>query len=135
MACSLAVAASALVQAPEATAALENVFSAHAEPANALSLPTWAIHISSVMEWITGMGLMWRYAEVTGNPRWKGMTWGMMPLLGGAMSACTYHFFYNATELDFLVAVQAGLTWIGNATCWWAAYRIYAGAQQEGSKS
>lgn len=41
-----------------------------------------------------------------GNQRWKGLTWGMLPLLGGAMAACTYHFFYNPPELDFLVAVQ-----------------------------
>lgn len=26
-----------------------------AEPANALSLPTWAIHVSSVVEWVTAM--------------------------------------------------------------------------------
>ena len=36
------------------------------EPANALSLPTWAIHVSSVIEWVAAMGLVWRYAEVTG---------------------------------------------------------------------
>ena len=42
----------------------------------------------------------------TGNQRWKGLTWGMLPLLGGAMSACTYHFFYNPAELDILVALQ-----------------------------
>lgn len=41
-----------------------------------------------------------------GNERWKGMTWGMMPLLGGALSACTYHFFYNSPDLDFLVVLQ-----------------------------
>ena len=27
----------------------------YAEPANALSLPTWAIHVSSVVEWVTAM--------------------------------------------------------------------------------
>jgi len=96
----------------------------------ALSLPTWAIHVSSVAEWATAMVLMWRYAEVTGNPRWKGMTWGMMPALGSAMAACTWHFFYNSQELDCLVALQAGLTVLGNGTCWLAAYRIYAGAQE-----
>lgn len=40
----------------------------HAEPTNALSLPTWAIHISSTVEWGTAMLLFWRYAEVTGSP-------------------------------------------------------------------
>ena len=39
----------------------------HAEPANALSLPTWAIHISSTVEWATAMYLFWRYADVTGR--------------------------------------------------------------------
>ena len=39
----------------------------HAEPENALSLPTWIIHISSVIEWGTAMALMWRYADVTGD--------------------------------------------------------------------
>lgn len=101
----------------------------HNEPSNALSLPTWAVHVSSVAEWITAMALFWKYAEVTGNQKWKGMTWGMMPLLGGAFAACTYHFFYNAEEVQFLVVLQASLTVIGNATMGWAAYRIYRDAQ------
>ena len=48
---------------PEASAAA----AIHAEPENALSLPTWVIHISSVIEWGTAMALMWRYADVTGD--------------------------------------------------------------------
>lgn len=103
------------------------------EPENALSLPTWVIHISSVVEWAIAMALVWKYAQVTGNPKWKGLTWGMMPLLGGALCACTYHFYYNSPDLDFLVAVQASLTWIGNATCAAAAYRIYKSSEQEGA--
>eukprot|EP00878_Enallax_costatus_P008426 GHUV01008807.1.p1 GENE.GHUV01008807.1~~GHUV01008807.1.p1 ORF type:complete len:191 (+),score=26.79 GHUV01008807.1:75-647(+) len=108
-----------------------NALTIHTEPANALSLPTWAIHVSSVTEWVAAMALMWRYAEVSGNPRWKGMTWGMMPSLGSAMAACTWHFFYNSPDLDFLVAVQAFLTVVGNCTCWYAAYRIYEAAQAQ----
>jgi hypothetical protein len=81
------------------------------------------------------MRLMWQYAEVSGNPRWKGMTWGMMPALGSAMAACTWHFFYNSPDLDFLVALQAFLTVVGNTTCMWAAYRIYAAAQAESASS
>lgn len=59
------------------------------------------------------------------------MTWGMMPLFSGALCACTYHFFYNTTQLDFLVTLQASLTWIGNATLWAAAYRIFKDSQSE----
>ncbi|GMP80891.1 hypothetical protein CsSME_00035820 [Camellia sinensis var. sinensis] len=29
------------------------------EPPNALSLPTWAIHVSSVVEWVMAMALVW----------------------------------------------------------------------------
>jgi hypothetical protein len=130
---------------------------------------------------------------VSGNPRWKGMAWGMLPCLGSAMCACTWHLFYNSEDLQvryclfhmrsscqcivphgvclqscsragraktfelrvvcavvgadvcclcrlnftpspslqFLVALQAGLTVVGNFTCWWAAYRIYQGAQPQ----
>lgn len=120
------IAAASLAAAHPAVA-----FEIHPEPANALSLPTWAVHTSSVIEWLVGMSLMWRYGEVSGNPRWKGMTWGMLPCLGSAMCACTWHFFYNAQEIDFLVTLQAALTVLGNVTCWIAAYRIYKGAQAE----
>lgn len=61
------------------------------------------------------------------------MTWGMMPLLAGALAACTYHFFYNSPEIDFMVTIQAALTVIGNATLWWAAYRIFTDAQTQAS--
>ncbi|PHU28384.1 Ycf49-like protein [Capsicum chinense] len=47
------------------------------EPSNALSLPTWAIHVSSVVEWITAMALVWQYGEKSGNASWKGLSWGM----------------------------------------------------------
>ncbi|KAI5083033.1 hypothetical protein GOP47_0002776 [Adiantum capillus-veneris] len=73
------------------------------EPANALSLPTWTIHVASVVEWIVAMGLVWRFGDNPKNAAWKGLTWGMVPLLGGAMCACTWHFFYNAESLEILV--------------------------------
>ncbi|KAK2989149.1 hypothetical protein RJ640_027223 [Escallonia rubra] len=70
------------------------------EPSNALSLPTWAIHVSSVVEWIIAMALVWQYAEESGYESWKGLSWGMVPLLGGAFCACTWHFFYNSESLE-----------------------------------
>ncbi|KAL8101224.1 uncharacterized protein LOC141682542 [Apium graveolens] len=95
------------------------------EPTNALSLPTWAIHVSSVAEWVIAMALVWQYGEESGYESWKGLSWGMVPLLGGAFCACTWHFFYNSESLDVLVALQAALTVIGNGTMCIAAYRIY----------
>ncbi|KAG0454071.1 hypothetical protein HPP92_025375 [Vanilla planifolia] len=33
-----------------------------------------------------------------------------VPLLGGAMCACTWHFFYNSEALEVLVALQGAST-------------------------
>jgi hypothetical protein len=70
------------------------------------------------------MGLVWDFSENTGNEKWKGLTWGMLPLHASGIAACTYHFFYNPSSLQFLVTTQAGLTLLGNITCAIAAYRI-----------
>lgn len=54
------------------------------------------------------------------------MTWGMLPSLGSAMCACTWHFFYNAPSLEFLVALQAGSEQgtEGNRPGAWALHRV-----------
>lgn len=105
------------------------------EPSNALSLPTWAIHVSSVAEWVIAMALVWQYGEKSGFESWKGLSWGMVPLLGGAFCACTWHFFYNSESLEILVALQAALTVIGNVTMSIAAYRIYISSQESSKNS
>eukprot|EP00913_Durusdinium_trenchii_P025401 g23846.t1 len=49
------------------------------EPVNALSIPTWIVHWSTVFEFLIAMSLAWSYADAVGNPKWKGLTWGMFP--------------------------------------------------------
>lgn len=66
---------------------------ANAEPANALSIPCWIIHVSSLVEFLVAMGFCWRWADVVGNPTWKGLTWGLLPLHSSGITACTYHLF------------------------------------------
>lgn len=95
---------------------------AHPEPANALTVGCWIIHISSLVEFLVAMGFCWRWADVVSNPRWKGLTWGLLPLHSSGITACTYHLFYN--QIPFLVPLQAILTCIGNATAAYAAYRV-----------
>lgn len=122
-----------LLVMPLATNVLMALFSIHAEPVNALSFPTWVIHVSSLVEWLVAMGLVWQYADITRNPKWKGLTWGMLPLHTSGICACTYHFFYNAPNLNVLVAVQAALTCLGNTTMAVAAFRLSrATEKQEG---
>ena len=72
------------------------------------------------IEWLTAMGLVWRYADVSGNPRWKGLTWGMLPFHSSVLCACTYHVFYNAPPVLLLrlpPAVRERPA-RGRASCW-----------------
>jgi hypothetical protein len=84
--------------------------------ANALSVPTWGVHIFSLVEWLLAMGLVWNYAERDkGDDKgWRTLTWGMLPLHASGICACTQHFFGNPASLDWLVAAQGAFTMMGN---------------------
>ena len=96
----------------------------HPEPSNALSIPTWIVHWSSVYEYLVAMKLIWRLPYTTGNSTWKGLTWGMLPLHASSICAVTHHFFYNSPALQFLVSLQGFLTLVGNWTTMIATNRI-----------
>lgn len=105
----------------------------HVEPSNALSLPTWIVHASSLLEWLAAMALVWEYAEATGRPQWKGLVWAMLPLHTSGICACTYHLFYNAPALNGVVALQAGLTCFGNVLMAFAVWRIVQASAAAGT--
>lgn len=92
---------------------------------HALSIPTWIVHISSVIEWMLAIWLVWRYGEITGEKQWWGLSLAMLPALVGAMCAVTWHFFDNASTLDWLVILQATMTLVGNITLCVAAWWIW----------
>jgi hypothetical protein len=92
------------------------------EPENALTVACWIIHTSSLVEFLVAMGFCWRWADVSGNPSWKGLTWGLLPLHSSGITACTYHLFYN--QIPIMVPFQALLTCVGNTTAAYAALRI-----------
>jgi len=92
------------------------------EPDNALTVACWIIHVSSLVEFLVAMGFAWRWADISGNPKWKGLTWGLLPLHSSGITACTYHLFYNSVPV--LVPIQAFLTCVGNTSAAYAAYRI-----------
>ncbi|NET35275.1 MAG: DUF2499 domain-containing protein, partial [Cyanothece sp. SIO1E1] len=48
-----------------------------------LSIPTWIIHISSVIEWLAAILLVCPYAEVRLNLAWRTLSFGMLPVLIG----------------------------------------------------
>ncbi|NJK35501.1 MAG: DUF2499 domain-containing protein [Oscillatoriales cyanobacterium SM2_2_1] len=89
---------------------------------HALSFPTWMVHISSVLEWAIAIWLIW-----SRGTQWQPLSLGMMPALISALCACTWHFFDNATSLEWLVEVQAATTLVGNGTLAYGAYRLCQG--------
>ena len=102
---------------------------------NALSIPTWIIHVSSVLEWMAAIYYIWQYGEVTGDRAWHNLSFAMLPALVSAMCACTWHFFDNNPSLDWLVILQAGMTVVGNFTVCIAAWGIWRSSQQSTGKS
>lgn len=96
----------------------------HAEPANALSVPCWLIHTTSLIEWLAAMTYVWKWADVSGNPRWRGLVWAMIPLHSSGLCAVTYHVLYNSVYA--LLPLQAALTAVGNTCCAYAAWRVAA---------
>lgn len=106
------------------------------EPANALSYPTWAVHVSSILEWLLAMKFVWEYADISGNPRWKGLSWAMLPSHTSGLCACTFHLFFNSPNLLWLVTMQASLTIFSNILMAWAAYRVatYDGSIEQDSQ-
>ncbi|RMF23255.1 MAG: DUF2499 domain-containing protein [Cyanobacteria bacterium J083] len=100
---------------------------------HALSIPTWIIHVSSVIEWIMAIWLIWRYGEITQNFYWWGLAAAMLPALISAMCACTWHFFDNSPSLAWLVTLQAAMTVVGNFTLCLAAWWIWRSVRQNQS--
>jgi hypothetical protein len=95
-----------------------------------LSIPTWIIHISSVIEWMAAIWLIWRYADISQNSAWRWFSLAMLPALVSAMCACTWHFFDNSAELEWLVLLQAAMTVVGNTTLCAAAWWIWRTTQR-----
>jgi hypothetical protein len=96
---------------------------------HALSIPTWIIHVSSVIEWIAAIWLIWTYGELTNNRTWWALSLAMLPALVSAMCACTWHYFDNAESLEWLVTLQATMTLVGNLTMLAAAVWIWRSTQ------
>ena len=89
---------------------------------HALSLPTWWIHITSVIEWVLAMLAIQRWGRDRSESDWTWLSLAMLPALVSAMAACTWHLFDNAAALKGLVTLQAGTTLIGNACMALAAW-------------
>ncbi|MDM7935973.1 MAG: DUF2499 domain-containing protein [Cyanobium sp. CZS 48M] len=91
---------------------------------HALSLPTWWIHVASVLEWILAMAAVIHWGERRSETEWRWLALAMLPALVSAMAACTWHLFDNPIELQGLVVFQAGTTLLGNVALAAAAWTL-----------
>ncbi|TGG77180.1 MAG: DUF2499 domain-containing protein [Aphanocapsa feldmannii 277cV] len=97
---------------------------------HALSLGTWWIHLTSVIEWILAILLVLRWGERRQEPEWRWLSLAMTPALVSALCACTWHIYDNAEQLDWLVQLQAAMTLIGNGTLALAAWWIWRSGER-----
>jgi len=91
---------------------------------HALSLGTWWIHVTSVLEWILAIIAVESFGRRRQETGWRWLALAMLPALVSAMAACTWHLFDNARELKGLVVFQAATTLIGNGTLALAAWNL-----------
>jgi hypothetical protein len=91
---------------------------------HALSIGTWWIHITSVLEWVVAIVAVQAYGLHRGEPGWRWLALAMVPALASAMAACTWHLYDNPTALKGLVVIQAGFTGLGNLALAVAAWNL-----------
>ncbi len=82
---------------------------------HALSIGTWIIHNSTLIEWMLAIILIVRWANQTNNKAFVWLALAMLPNLASAMAAITWHIFDNSPDLKGLVVLQAGMTMLGNS--------------------
>ncbi len=97
-----------------------------------LSIGTWAIHLSTVIEWCLAIIIISKLANKLSINGYKWLALAMIPNLASAMAAITWHIFDNSDYLQGLVVLQAGLTMLGNCCLAIAAWNL---VKVEGAKS
>jgi hypothetical protein len=92
---------------------------------HALSLGTWWIHVTSVVEWLLAMFAVQAFGQRRQETGWRWLALAMLPALVSAMAACTWHLFDNPPALQGLVVLQAACTLLGNGGLAVAAWSLW----------
>ena len=107
--------------AQEFDSSFTSLLNVQTHPPNALSVPTWGVHVFSLVEWLVAMGFVWDYGTRTRHKGWKMLTLAMLPLHASGICAVTQHFFNNDPSLEWLVTMQGAFTMVGNISLLYAA--------------
>nr|WDB00620.1 hypothetical protein CVCH_106 [Cavernulicola chilensis] len=81
-----------------------------------LSLPTWIIHTTTLIEWIIAIELSWNYVYVKNFRKIIVLIYPMLLAFISALCACTWHIFNNTIYLEWLVVMQSLSTLLSNST-------------------
>ena len=95
-----------------------------------LSFSTWVIHISSVIEWIVAIFVIFQISRIETYKSFFWLSLAMIPNLISAMCAITWHIYDNQTELYGLVSLQGIFTLIGNTTLALSSFYIFRKTEQ-----
>ena len=90
-----------------------------------LSFGTWLIHISSVIEWIFSILVIFKISKYEKYNLFFWLSLAMVPNLIGAMCAIAWHIYDNQDSLYGLVTLQGIFTFIGNSTLALASFTIF----------
>ena len=90
-----------------------------------LSFGTWLIHISSVIEWIFTIIVIYKISTYKEYNLFFWLSLALVPNLIGAMGAITWHIYDNQDLLYGLVTLQGIFTFIGNSTLAFATFTIF----------
>ena len=90
-----------------------------------LSFGTWIIHISSVIEWIFTIFVIYKISTRKEYNLFFWFSLAMVQNLIGAMCAITWHIYDNQDVLYGLVTLQGIFTFIGNSTLALASFTIF----------
>ena len=90
-----------------------------------LSFGTWLIHISSVIEWIFTIVVIYKISTYKEFNLFFWLSLAMVPNLIGAMCAIAWHIYDNQDALYGLVTLQGIFTFIGNSTLALAVFNIF----------
>ncbi len=77
-----------------------------------LSVPTWIIHIGSIVEWVVAMWLFWKVGRKLNNVWLKRMPLVMLPYGISGLCAIAYHISYD--QWDGFSVAQTWLTFFGS---------------------
>ncbi len=90
-----------------------------------LSIGTWFIHLTTLVEWFTAIIILSRLTVSTGNKAYNILALAMLPNLASAMAAITWHIYDNSAQIESLVLIQAILTALGNTCLAFAAWNLF----------